>query len=289
MPNKTLASDLKFTRDDIGSSVTKLHKTGPILRNKKLKYLPRVVDTVKSKFSGRFLYDITYDGDTSFKTLTGTELLSSAIFVHPCNYVVRDRQIQEASLEDSSEDVVARILYQDDNMDKYRLVRQPFFREIDAVVFLAGSNIFEDATDFSVVAEAVKNGAVVKPHPVTNHDVLERQRRMWGSANVLSHKISGFDILKKSAEVYSGGNSEMGIYAAMLRKKTHSCESANFKKNPAYRPLFNLILSSENPYQALNNVFSSSKSGIFFTWDNVSKISEYLKFAEKEIGYECKS
>lgn len=274
---------LQFNRDKMSCPVTKIHKTGPLLKNKKVERLALVADRIEKCFGGRFLYDITYGGDTSWSTMTGTELLSSAVFVHPCNYTVRDNQILAASKEASEEDVISRILAQDKNMDKYRLIRQPFFGEVDSVVFLPGSNIYSTVVNLDIVTEAVKNGALVKPHPVTNGDILEQQKQLWGSS-VLSSKISGWDVLTKASTVYCAGNSEMGIYAVMLGKDIISYEKFQTNRNPAYRPLFNLVLNHEDPYQALNNVFNSHKSGIFFVWDNDQKIKAYLNYAKTMIN-----
>jgi len=272
-------SDLQFERDSIECPVTKFNKTGPIAQSPRLKKLHELSKIINEKHGGRFLYDITYSGDTSFETLTGTEICSHAVYVHPCNYTVRDSQILEASKDEDHNNIdILERLSLNNNLDKYRLVKQPFASKREKVVFLPGSNLFELMIDIKKVDDAVSKGAFVKPHPVTNHDVITFQKRRWGDA-VLGHKISGYDVLKNCSEVYTTGSSEMSIYGVMLGKKVIDIERPQDKRNPAYRPIFNVILNSEDPYKALNNIFNSYKSGIFFIWDDHSKIDKYLNYS----------
>lgn len=275
--------DLMFERDRIGCPLTKLTKSGTLMQSQKLKKLTPLMERFASEFDGRVLYDITYGGDLSFTSMTGTELLSSAIFVQPCNYDARDRQIKDASLVHTDKDVISQILSLDSNMDKYQLVRQPFRQHTDAVVFLCGSNIFDDVVDISKVTEAVKNGAVVKPHPLTNHNIIDKQKRLWGEQNIINSKVSGWDVLNKTDTVFTLSNSEMSIYATMLGKEVLSCEREFHKKNLAYKPLFDLIMESDNPYQSLNNVFDNHQSGIFFVWDDQDKIAKYIEYSRNVI------
>lgn len=272
-----------FNRDKMGCNLTRIHKTGTIARSKLLSNLPKVVDAIKELHKGRFLYDITYDGDVSFDTLTGTEFLSNAVYCHPCNFAVRDSQILAASKDYSDNDVIKKILSMSPNLDKYDLIKKPFIGDLDAVVFVPGSNLFDRVVDIERVTEAVKNGAIVKPHPITNAHLLRKQQHLWGKKNVALPKSSGWDYLQSTETVFSLGCSEMGIYAAMLRKTVLTAEKFQTRRNPSYRPLFNLVLDNPNPYQALNNVFNSNKSGIFFVWDDEEKIKQYLAFAAQKV------
>ena len=275
--------DMTFERDSIDCSVTKFSKTGPVIQSPRLKNLHSLSKLISEKHGGRFLYDITYGGDTTFETLTGTELCSHAMYVYPCHYEVRDKQILEASVDTDHEnqDILERLSL-NSNLDKYRLIKQPFSKKRKAVVFLPGSNLFELMTDINKVDDAVRGGAFVKPHPITNHDVLTFQKLRWGSA-MLGSKVSGYDILKNCDEVYTTGSSEMSVYGLMLGKKVFSVERHQEKRNPAYRPIFNVILESEDPYVAINNIFNSYKSGIFFTWDPEVKIDRYLGYSKEAL------
>lgn len=283
-PNKRVKQAL-FKRDKLNCTLTKITKSGPILRNKKLADLAQVEEKIRAHFDGRILYDIVYDGDVTFKTLSMTEICTHGLMIHPCNYLVRDSNIREAAedTDHDNEDVLARIRESGTTLDKYRLLPTPFVPEGRPVAFLPGSNIFDLTVDLKKLDQAVEAGAIIKPHPITNHDVLRRQERRYGKDKIANPKSSGYAYLKASSEIYTTGGSELSIYAVMLGKPVKSIEKYQTQKMPVYRPFFEIARHHETPYQAINNVFNSHKSGVFFTWDSEDKIARHIEYARAKI------
>lgn len=277
-----MAEKPDFSRDRIDSKMINLIKTGSVTRNNKLKELNVIADRLNSLYDDEVLYDIFFNGDRETRSLTYTELVTNALFIHPCCIELRNEQIQNAILDaNDSIDYCDKILTHSTNLDKYRLIRQPFQEQIPGVIMLPGSNTYDQFVDENVVGDLVAGGAKIKPHPITNREFIFRIQKKFGVDNVLPQKASGYDILKNSDAVYTTGGSETAIYACMLGKRLGSIEKSPKIQRPAYRPIFDALIESNNPLETLNFIFNSPKSGIIFKWDDESKLVEFLETLER--------
>lgn len=289
MPKQTRKTDaLKdamFRRDSLSCSLTKISKSGNLLRSKVLSRLPALEQRITQYFSGRMLYDIVYDGDLSFDTLTMTEVCSHGLMIHPCNFKIRQNNMHLAAkdTEHSHEDILLKIKQSSPNLDKYRLMPTPFTKHHDQIAFLCGSNIFDAVIDLKKLDNAVAAGAVIKPHPLTNQDLFHRLIRRYGQAKVLNPKASGYTHLQHCDGIFTTGSSELSIYATMLNIPVQSIQQEQPQRVGVYEEFFTLALTHDNPYHAINNIFNSHKSGVFFHWDKDDRIEQHMAYLENEV------
>lgn len=277
-------SETKFTEDKIDSFFTNLSKTGPTTRSKNLLKLEPIAREVQSQFDGEeLLYDAVFDGPPQSTHMTFTELLSSAIYLNVCSSVVRERQIADAALEEATYDVCARVLSENANKDKYNLIRNPLCKKCDSVIMLPGSNLYAEAVDEEKIERILSTeNAVIKPHPITNQEIISKLNRKFGN-KVLKPHTSGMDVLVKADKVYTTGASETSLYAVMMGKEIGSIEKDDSIQRGAYRQLFDTLMASDDKYRTLNNILGSFKSGIFFVWDYQEKIEKYFEYIKETV------
>lgn len=258
--------------------LTILCKVGPLARNAQLKDLHSFDEYFTSFFKAhdiRALYDIYFDGDKEFDTVSYSELLSIGFIVVPCNDQMRYDLPQEAYEDDYlslSENDVSFILEQ--TKDKYRLTRYRG-KPIKRVVFLPGSNLFDDLVDMNRLEAEVKKGALIKPHPLTFHTLIHRLEKEFGEDQVLGHRVRGQEILESATHVSVTSNSEIGIKALLMNKEVQILDKTG--KDSMLRPIFKqLYLAAFNQNvparQALLKILGSPRSCVFWKWEKEKKL-----------------
>jgi hypothetical protein len=205
------------------------------------------------------------------------------VSVRYMNYSMHEHILREAIDSKPSHFVdYATKLKETQNLDKYTL--RGITSKYEQVVFLSGSNIMHENIDFDIVAGAVSEGAVIKPHPVTNAKDMEWLRSQFGAENVLGPKVAGAELLKDAFRVYVAKNSELYLLAIAFRKSIRSIGKPGFLPE-VYRPVINNIIDHPRymPVIALNRLLSAPQSGIFFDKEGVDRGLEVYVNRVKEL------
>lgn len=280
-----MRSDGKFTEDKIDSAFTNISKTGSVSRNKNLKRLEPIVSHIEELFDGEeLLYDAHFSSPEPQCThMTFTELLSSSIYMNCCHLPLKEKQVEGALEDEPQEDYCKKVLEQSNSFDKYQLIRKPFGKKVESVIMLPGTNIYFETVNEDLLEQIVyENNAIIKPHPITNNEIMARLKKRFGEDRIVSQMVSGMDILKRADKVYTTGCSETALYAVMLGKDIANIEKGTFLRG-AYRQIFQKLLDSEDKYDTLNRILNSYKSGIFFYWDYEDKVAKYFEFIKKTV------
>lgn len=165
------------------------------------------------------------------------------------------------------------------NLNKYKL--RPTIRTYKKVVFLPGSNLYDTAVDHDLIHKAVNEGAVIKPHPITNWNALHHIQNTFGKQNVLNPKVSGWDLLVNAEDVFVASTSELFLYAIAHDKKISSIDIPTML-NTSYRIPFDYLQQHNWSADRMNDMFNSKLSGLFFA-DNYTEddIKYYVAQLEK--------
>lgn len=225
----------------------------------------------------RALFDVVHDGGGFDVGVTEFCAALGGVYVRPLKYDIAKDMIADIQCEAYID--YAKIIREATNLNKYRL--RPVLRTYAEVVFLPGSNLYDSAVDYAVVDKAVANGAVIKPHPITNWSVLAELQTKYGKDKVLNPKSSGYELLLAADTIYVGSTSELFMYAIAHDKKIVSTDKST-KILTSYRHPFEYLQSRNWSVNALNDMFNSKNSGIFFEHPDVEKdVKHYLKEVEK--------
>lgn len=181
-------------------------------------------------------YDIWWDtkdnrDENGIPVLTGfsyTDFITRCVFFRPTNSILGLCHLTNIL---STHDKIDK-KYTDNIInniaDKYRFNGNTSTIYPTDVIFLPGTNLLErNYVDYNKVRELAKNGALVKPHPLTTRYHLEMLRCMVGESNLIGIYESGINYLKNSERVYSCTNSELGLVGILLDKEVNSVEIEN--------------------------------------------------------------
>lgn len=170
--------------------------------------------------------------------------------------------------------------------DKYKLRRA--LSQPPQVAFLAGSNCMRVAIDFDKVAECVANGGMVKPHPVTHERHIFELKQDFPKA-IMPLRVAGGSLIPDLDKAYIPTTSELNFVAM-----AHGVpiEDISLHDNwsvfrSCYASYVEQIRKSDahSDQDALNMLFSSPKSGLFFSQEDVdNNIMNYVKEVEKTIN-----
>ncbi len=170
--------------------------------------------------------------------------------------------------------------------DKYKLRRS--LSTPKQVAFLAGSNCLRVAIDFDKVAECVANGGKVKPHPVTHDRHMKELNQDFPKA-VMPLRVAGGSLIPELEKAYIPTTSELNFVA--IAHGVPIVDISSHKEWSEFRSCYasyvdQIRQSTEHTHQdALNMLFSSSMSGLFFSQESVDKnIMNYVKAVEETIN-----
>lgn len=165
--------------------------------------------------------------------------------------------------------------------DKYKMRRTPLVH--DRVVLLPGTNYLHEDVNFELVNEAVRDGAYIKPHPVTLASDIQMLNELYPD-RVIGQKVSGADLVRTAKWVYSTKHSELWFQG--IASNVGMRYIGNDHPHALYMPVIN-EMHSHNVYEptvVLNRLFSSPTSGIMFPSDDIhQKVNSYLDEIEKKL------
>ena len=178
-------------------------------------------------------YDIWWDtkdkkDKSDIPILTGfsyTDFITRCVFFRPTNSLLGLTHFTNIlSIHDKIDKAYTDSII-NDIADKYRFNGNENSNYPTDVIFLPGTNLLERKyVDYEKVQELVKNGAYVKPHPLTTRYHMEMLKCMVGESNLIDIYKSGFNYLKNCERVYSCTNSELGLVGILLDKDVNSVE-----------------------------------------------------------------
>lgn len=160
-------------------------------------------------------------------------------------------------------------------IDKYNL--RDSFSFYDRVVFLPGSNMLKVNIDMDKLESAVADGAVIKPHPITNSRDIAWLSNAFGKENILGAKIKGAELMRHCKRAYMAKNTELWFLAI-----TFGCgvtDIGNGYGGDTYRQVIDVITKNHVHPQisAVNRIFGSSYSGIYFSKEDIdNNVEKYI-------------
>jgi hypothetical protein len=282
MPLKKNALD-----ERVGDPATHFFKSGNIIRNP-------ANDALKDLFTllpkggpqgTRLEYDVWYDpGDPNrVHGYVYTDIMTQFLYLRAAGVKWSHgimRQAAEAPVTPRGEELLEKIA--ESGADKYLLRRTPM--QFPFVVFLAGTNIINEATDFAKLENAVKQGAKLKCHPLTAPPLFASLKQRFGAENVLDKKLSGHALLNSAAIVGCTDNSEMGIVALAKGKSVYRFGPDN-KRQFTYSAIYNAIWGDESRPSKLRlaRILSAPFSGLIPVHgdDQQQRIDRFFGFYQK--------
>ncbi|WP_217521921.1 hypothetical protein [Vibrio metschnikovii] len=169
--------------------------------------------------------------------------------------------------------------------DKYKLRRA--LSQPQQVAFLAGSNCLRVAIDFDKVAECVANGGMVKPHPITHERHIFELKQDFPKA-IMPLRVAGGSLIPDLEKAYIPTTSELNFVA--IAHGVPIVDISSHDNWEAFRSCYASYVdqiqnsSAYSHQDALNTLFSSPKSGLFFSKEDVdNNIMNYVKEVEETI------
>lgn len=264
MPFQTMSDN-----EVLGDSVAHFFKSGDVVRSdanrlveKIEQYLPR-----RSHAKTKVEYDLWYDmGDKDrIHGYVYTDAAASLVLIRPASSHFNLRHMVEAMHHPITNIGLARTeLLLQSMKDKYLL--RPAKTQHDFVIFLPGTNIYNDCADEDKIKRAVNQGAVIKPHPITADGLLVRLRKTWGEDVVLDKKLSGHELLQSAKIVGSFQNSEIGLMATVLGKAIYMFDAPDQWRT--YSGIYKAIqVERDGALKRLQSIMSAPYSGIIHCKD----------------------
>ena len=169
----------------------------------------------------------------------------------------------------------------DNLQNKYYL--QPSKNFYDKVIFLPGSNLLckPDCIDIKRVDKLVKEGYIIKPHPITAHIFIAELRARYGYDKVLGKKEGGHELLLNASKIATAQNSEMGLMALLMGKPIQMVSFPVKEREKAlltYESLYEGLAGTQAT-ETILKVFSAKNSGMIFNFDNDAedRMERYLQ------------
>ena len=213
---------IKLPENDVlGNAAAHFFKSGNVLRSNN-QGVDNLVDLIPTSGPNqtRVEYDLWYsiDDGNNVHGYVYTDAMTDFLYLRVARAHYANQIMKEASYHPITPEGERLFEHMaSGSSDKYKL--KPSASSHDFVVFLPGTNIYNDVVDVDKVKRAVAQGAYVKPHPITAPALLQRMRETYGEDRVLDVRASGHELLNSAAIVGCCMNSEMGV-AAVAKGKT---------------------------------------------------------------------
>lgn len=156
------------------------------------------------------------------------------------------------------------------NYDKYNLDPKTVTFS-NKVVFPPGSNLF-----FKIVSKEnlfrlmhEDQDVMIKPHPLSNTDLLRKLGRDFGYHRIMNPNTSGYVVLERAQQVWGTTASEMPIRAALLGKPVYNIGNFFEEQVGSHMPV-NRLLWNQSGTEAqtrARRILGSPLSGFFFPDD----------------------
>lgn len=250
----------KMSRNEvIGDVPTHFFKSGGILRSKEGDKLASLTQLFPK--DRKVEYDVWYDMNDKDRVhgYCYTDALNELLYIRPACHIRAYQTMVDAAksdVTDEGEYIFSRIAA---GSDKYRL-RQPA-EHPDFVIFMAGTNIWNNITDTQRLHNAVNQGAKLKCHPLTAPPMRAYLKVEFGEENIIEPKVSGHDLLESASIVGTFTNSEMGL-AALTKGKTVYLMNDQSKQY-TYSAIYNAISPGGTPsVERFKRLLSCKSSGL---------------------------
>lgn len=258
----------------VGRIPTHFFKTRTLLRSEPNKDYLNISHKIPSHWQGvEVLYDIYFDrgikDHNNIPILEGfgyTDFFNKWIYFRPFSRVLDELYLKNLLTMDIKID--KRLVNSMINSIGDKYVQKPLSCKNNypsGVIFLPGTNLLETKyIDYSTVKQAVKNGAKVKPHPLTTRFHHRWLEHIFGKKNLIDINESGLSYLMNCDEIFGCGNSEMLLKAILMDKKVHIVELDNSECFGGFRAIYRASkLKKEN----ILKIISSDRSGIINVQD----------------------
>lgn len=266
--------------DKLSDPAVQATKLGPLAdkRDKALSpALAPVEDLVRTMSPLPASYDVSRTQPPYFSEFTYTELFG-CLYVNPQSTEAAARMAAMALADDSD----AHPWFEPPAADKYEQTAG-----IDAavrkIVFLPGNNIFKQIVSRDALTRAMRDDPdlYLKPHPLSDEELLRMLGREFGYHRVLRPDASGADYLSQATDAYVTTSTQMGLYAVLDGKRIHNIGVPSYEARGAYFPLYRLLWGHEHPDDALISMLSSPFSGVFHPddWNLAARIGAYFDAA----------
>ena len=258
----------------LGDVATHFMKSGSSFRPKgQLDELSELREIVPNQYRNS---DVQYDlwfNTNEIRTVRKwlyTDFLGRGIYFRVPSLPINDKLLRYIANDNSmkiDEERIEKIINCLEN--KYSLQWNTEF--YDKVVFPPGTNLLSNPNciNWRRFDQYMKDGYVVKPHPITAHLFIAKFRLRYGEENVLNKKEGGFELLMNCKQMACGQNSEMGIMALLKGKKIGLITKPVSQRQKAlgtYESIYGAITGGDC-IKKLYRILSAKNSGIIFNFD----------------------
>lgn len=273
--------------EELGNAATHFFKSGNVIRSSANKSLDDVRQVLPANGPNgtRVEYDVWYDLGSTDRVhgYVYTDIMTQFLYLRAAGAHWSHKVMAEAADGPATADG-QRIFESIANLagDKYMLrkshVKAPF------VIFLAGTNIIEKATDWGKVRNAVDQGAKLKCHPLTAPPLLASLKNRFGTDNILDKKLSGHELLNQASIVGCTDNSEMGLVALAKGKTVYRFGPQHTQFT--YSAIYNTVWQGGQPStKRLVAILSSPNTGLIPTietsYSAQDRISRFFAYFSK--------
>lgn len=237
-----------------------------------------------------FEYDIWFNTNENYtiRKWLYTDFMGKGLYFRVPSIIINNKLFKAIVNSDIKidEERIAKIM--DNLQNKYYL--RPSNKFYEKVLFLPGSNLLckPKCIDIRRCDKLVKEGYIIKPHPITAHIFVAELKARYGADKVLGKKEGGHELLLNASEIGTAQNSEMGITAFLLGKKVQMISHPVKERQKAlltYESFYESVAGTD-AQKTILKLFSAKNSGIIFNFDEDAdeRLERYLaNFWEYEI------
>lgn len=255
------------TNEWLNDRTTHLAKSGSALRARANDVLTPLGDAIPRSIGNVPVeYDINYESPgMTIRGYKMTDLLTSCVWLAPANTNLSLRVFNELIQRGYTEEGMAALnATAEASGDKY--MQRPPRISPKRLVVMPGSNLLlKQAVDYSLIDQAVEEGAYVKPHPITNALDLHTLQKRYKD-RVLRDTDRLHPMIRTADHLYVGSNSESGMAAVMYGKTYSLIDAAKLKSSPTYTAIYQALAKVQSPLnqrERLAALFSYPESGLF--------------------------
>ena len=254
-------------KEELGNPAAHFFKSGPHLRTSQNEDLREICSYFPKDV--KIEYDLWYDmsDPNHIYGYCYTDIANQFIYLRPAdkkfNFAIMERSILHKRTEEGD-----KILHHlaESTSDKYRLRKDKSEKTHEFVVFLPGTNIFNEVVSKKKLHNAVDQGAKLKMHPITAQPLQAMLKKEFGEENILAAKLSGHQLLNEASIVGSFSNSEMGLIGLAKRKSVFIFDECREVKKPrTYASIYSAIhqIKDKRPSRAyLRSLLSDQSNGL---------------------------